>query len=206
LLVTEATEQLSPVTGVPKTIPVAVQPEVVVVTIFAGAVMVGSVVSTTVTTCVAVLIFPEPSVTVQVTVVFPNGKVVGASFVTEATEQLSPVTGVPSANPVTPQVADDDTVKAAGATIVGRTVSITVTVWVAVAVFPLASVTVHVTVVTPNGYEDSPLLVTEATVQLSAETGVPSTTLIAIQLLLAETITLAGADIVGSVVSTTVTN
>jgi hypothetical protein len=48
-------------------------------------------------------------------------------------------------------------------------------------------------------------LVTKATVQLSAATGVPSTTLIATQLLLAETITLAGADIVGSVVSVTVT-
>ena len=113
--------------------------------------MVGSVVSTTVTTCVAVLIFPAPSVTVQVTVVFPNGNVVGALLVIVATEQLSLVTGVPNAKAVTPHVADDETVKAAGATMVGKVVSLTVTVCVTVAVLPLPSVTVQVTVVTPNG-------------------------------------------------------
>ena len=41
LLVTEATLQLSDVTGVPRTIPVAVQPELVVVLIPAGQTMVG---------------------------------------------------------------------------------------------------------------------------------------------------------------------
>ena len=128
LFVTEATEQLSAVTGVPRTTPVAVQPVFVFTVTFAGAVIVGNVVSTTVTNWVAVLMFPEPSVTVQVTVVFPNGKVVGALFVTVATEQLSPVIGFPRERPVTPQVAEDETVKAAGATIVGFVVSFTVTV------------------------------------------------------------------------------
>ena len=39
--------------------------------------------------------FPLPSVTVQVTVVLPTGKLAGALLVTLATEQLSAVAGVP---------------------------------------------------------------------------------------------------------------
>ncbi len=41
--------------------------------------------------------FPVGSVTVQVTFVVPNGKTAGALFVTLSTEQLSAVTGIPSA-------------------------------------------------------------------------------------------------------------
>jgi hypothetical protein len=55
-------------------------PPAVAAVTFAGTVIVGSIVSTTVT-AVAVLLFPAPSV-VQVTVVFPNRKVVGALFAT----------------------------------------------------------------------------------------------------------------------------
>ena len=151
------------------------------------------------------LLLPEPSTTVHVTVVVPSKNVVGALLVTETTEQLSLATGVPNASPVTPHVADEDTVIADGATIVGKMVSFTVTVCVAVAVFPLASVTVHVTVVLPNGYVLNPLLTTVVTEQLSATTGIPNTTFTATQLLFVETITFAGAVIVGTVVSTTVT-
>jgi hypothetical protein len=47
-----------------------------------------------------VAVFPDPSVTVHVTVVVPNGKVAGALLVTAATVQLSAVVGTPSETPV----------------------------------------------------------------------------------------------------------
>jgi len=72
-LVTEATPQLSPVIGVPKTTLVAKHPVFVNAATLAGQVIVGNVSSTTVTICVHVPTLPEPSVAVHVTVVFPNG-------------------------------------------------------------------------------------------------------------------------------------
>ena len=71
LFVTEATEQLSAVMAVPKTTPVAVQPELVFTVTFAGAVIVGKIKSTTVTMAVLVAEFPCTSVTVKVTVFAP---------------------------------------------------------------------------------------------------------------------------------------
>ena len=157
----------------------------------------GLVTSSTTTVWVAVAVLPLPSVTVQVTVVVPSGNVAGALFVTEATEQLSAVTGVPSATPVAVQpvlvVADT----AAGAVIVGFTLSVTVTTCVAVAVLPLPSVTVQVTIVVPSGNAEGASLVTEATEQLSAVTGVPSATPVAVQPVLVVADTAAGAVIVG---------
>ena len=70
-MVTEATEQLSAVVGTVNTTPVAVHP-VLVVAETGTVLMVGLTVSVTVTTWVAVAVFPLPSVTVQVTVVFPK--------------------------------------------------------------------------------------------------------------------------------------
>ena len=110
---------MSAVTGVPRIIPEAVQPFVVLAETADGAVIVGLTLSITVTNCVAVVLFPEPSVTVHVTVVVPIGKEVGALFVTVATEQLSAVTGVPRLNPIAVHHVVVYTVIAAGATIVG---------------------------------------------------------------------------------------
>ena len=128
LLITEATEQLSAVVGTPRTTPVAVQAVFVFAVTLAGAVIVGKVLSVMVTVCVAVLIFPAPSVTVHVTVVTPNGKAVGALFVVEATEQLSAVVGVPNATPVAVHPVLVVAVTLAGAVIVGKTLSVIVTV------------------------------------------------------------------------------
>jgi hypothetical protein len=72
--------------------------------------------------------FPDPSVTVQVTVVFPKGKAAGALLVTEATEQLSAVVGVPKTTLVDVHATFVVPVVAAGAVIVGLILSITVTV------------------------------------------------------------------------------
>merc|ERR1711965_59985 len=122
--------------------------------------MVGSILSTTVTVCVSVAVFPDPSVTVHVTVVFPSGKVPGALFVGEPTLQLSAAVALPSVTLVASQVpASTLTVTAAGAVMVGSILSTTVTV--CVAVFPDPSVTVHITVVFPSGKVPGALFVGE---------------------------------------------
>ena len=127
LLVTLVTEQLSVVIALPSTSPVLVQSVLVVVLIAIGAMILGNCVSTIVTICVAVAVLPEPSTTVQVTVVAPSGNVAGASFVTLAIEQLSAVTGVPSATFTAKHPLFVGTVTAAGAVIVGTVTSVTVT-------------------------------------------------------------------------------
>ena len=111
--------------------------------------MTGAELSVTVTVCVAVAVFPFASVTVHVTVVFPDGNVVGALFVTVATEQLSAVTGVPNATPVAEQPEFDDTVTFAGAVMLGKTLSITVTIEVQVEATLRLSVKVYVMVLVP---------------------------------------------------------
>ena len=130
--VTEATEQLSAVVGVPKVTEVATQFASAFTVTAAGAVMVGRVVSDTVTVCVAVAVFPEASVTVHVTVVFPNWNVPGALFVATSPEQLSEVVAEPKLTPVATQLASAYTVSAAGAVMVGGVDSRTDTVNVAV--------------------------------------------------------------------------
>jgi hypothetical protein len=65
------TEQLSPVTGVPRATPIAVQDALVVVFTFIGAVIVGGILSSTITFWFAVVEFPFPSSKVHVTIVVP---------------------------------------------------------------------------------------------------------------------------------------
>lgn len=180
-LVTLATVQLSEVTGVPNATPVAVHvPASGPTVIAAGQTMVGSWLSVTVTVCVQVAVLPAPSVTVHVTVVAPNGKLAGASFVTLATVQLSEVVGEPRVTPVAEQEpASVFALTLEGHTMVGFWLSVTVTVCVQVAVLPALSVTVQVTVVVPNGKLDGASLVTLATIQLSEVTGVPKATEVA---------------------------
>ena len=86
VLVTLATAQLSDVVGEPSDTDDAVQsPASASTTTVAGQLIVGSSLSSTVTVWVQLAVLPLPSVTVQVTVVFPNGKVAGALLVTLAT-------------------------------------------------------------------------------------------------------------------------
>ena len=138
--------------------------------------------SVTVTLCWAVAVLPLPSVTVQITVVVPTGNLSGALLVIPFSGMSSPVTsGEPRSIPVASQVPKSlPTVIFAGAVMVlGRTSRVTVTVCSAVAVLPLSSVTVHVTVVMPMGNSDGASLVTEATPQLSEVSGVPKSTSVA---------------------------
>src|SRR5213593_3895531 len=135
--------------------------------------MVGFWVSLTVTSWLAVAVLPLASVTVQVTVVAPLAKLAGASLLTVAPGQLSLMLGAPSDTALATHLpASVLTVTATGAVMVGFWVSLTVTSWLAVAVLPLASVTVQVTVVAPAGNWVGALLVTHATAQCPALVGV----------------------------------
>ena len=92
----------------------------------------------TITCCVHVAALFAQSVTVHVTTVVPNGNEAGASLVTEATEQLSEVTGVPSAG-----VFEHETTSA-GQEISGAVSSRLVIITLDVEKHPLASVYVTV--------------------------------------------------------------
>ncbi len=72
--------------------------------------------------------FPLPSVTVHVTVVFPKGNEDGASLVTLATLQLSADVAVPKLIPVAAHPVFIFALISTGAVIVGLTVSVTVTI------------------------------------------------------------------------------
>ena len=64
--------------------------------------------------------FPLPSVTVQVTVVFPKANGSEASLITLATEQLSAVVALPKVTPEAVHSPESElTVTAAGAVMVG---------------------------------------------------------------------------------------
>src|SRR5688572_4854939 len=111
----------------------------------AGQTIVGFSKSSTVTSKLQVAVFADASVTVKVTVVVPVGKIVplawpAVSAVTGA-GQLSRPTGVAyvTVAPHTPR--SFDCAIFAGHTIVGFSVSLTVTVKLHVAVLPEASVT-----------------------------------------------------------------
>ena len=112
----------------------------------------------TVTTWLQSAVLPDPSVTVQITVVFPKGKAEGALLFVEATLQLSLVTGVPKDTPVAVQPLLVRVVMSAGHVITGFTLSFTVTTWLHIEEFPAPSVTVHMTVVLPDGNVDGALL------------------------------------------------
>ena len=147
--------------------------------------------------------FPLLSVTVQVTIVVPIKNVVGALLVTLATGQLSEAIGEPKFTLKATHPLLAVSVKSDGAMIAGLIASLTVTLCVVVAWLPLASVTVHVTVVVPTGNIAGALLVALATEQLSAVV-IPKLIFEAPQAKLDGTV-ISAATIVGKVVSTTFT-
>ncbi len=69
----------------------------------------------------------------------------------EATEQLSETEGEPKDTPVAEQPLLVVAFTVAGQVMEGGTLSVTMTSWLQVAVLPLPSVTVQVTVVVPRG-------------------------------------------------------
>jgi len=108
--------------------------------------MKGAVVSTMVTTWVAVELLPEASVAVQVTVVVPSGNRAGASLVTAGlASHRSATCGVPRFTGVPASVVCS-VVMPGGAVMLGGVVSTTVMTSVAMPTLPDASVAFHVTV------------------------------------------------------------
>ena len=104
---------------------------------------------------VHVLVLPEASVAVTVTVVIPTGKKLpeAGELVTVTPGQLSVAVGVKETfAPHWPGVLP--TMMFAGQVTIGGCTSFTLTVNVHVAVLPEASVTVAVTVVMPTGKND----------------------------------------------------
>ena len=173
-----------------------------------GAVIVGFSVSSTVTVKLAVATFPAASVAVYVTVVVPNPNTSPelCVLVKVTAVQLSLAAGAVQVTAASHVPASLPTVMLEGiAAITGSVLSTTVIVCVAVAVFPAASVAVHVTTVAPNGKAESPSFVTVTVVQLSLAIGFPRFEITASQLLSAFTVISAGATIVGFVLSSTVT-
>src|ERR1043165_5438784 len=122
-----ATAQLSPIAGSPNATLVATQLAFAEITTSAGQVIVGLVVSRTITRCTQLLLLPLVSVTTHLTRFVPWLKNTGASLVTVATAQLSAVVGAPSETFVAPQPALAETTMSAGQAIVGFVVSRTTT-------------------------------------------------------------------------------
>ena len=81
---------------------------------------------------------------------------------------------------------------------VGKVISLTVIICVAVATLPEASTTVHVTVVAPNGNATGASLVTLTTEQLSVVTGLPNTNPVAVHSVFVVVLIAIGATIVGN--------
>ena len=149
---------------------------------------------------------PALSVTVQVTVVVPIGKVAGASLVTEATPQLSPVVGFERTTVAKQEPGSASTATSAAQAIVGFSVSLTVTSCSQVAVLPALSVTVQVTVVEPTGKVAGASFDTEATPQLSPVVGLFNTTVAKHSPRSFEAVTSAAHVMVGSSSSVTTTS
>ena len=113
-----------------------------------GAVNSGFVVSSIITFCDPVVIFPFLSVAVQVIVVVPTGKSTGASFVTSA-PNISLAVAIMRFTDVLTAVASS--FKSAGKLSTGCVVSTTVTACIAVVELPFSSFIVHTTFVVPRG-------------------------------------------------------
>ena len=142
----------------------------------------GSILSSIVTVAAPVAMFPLPSFTVKVTVLAPKlsqSKVSGDTLTKFIAPQESedPLSISLTVMEAFPEVSNCKVISLV--TTVGSPVSLTVTVWSAVAVLPALSVTVQVTMVEPSVKIAGALLVTLATSQLSSVEGDPRETEVA---------------------------
>jgi hypothetical protein len=129
----------------------------------------------------------------------PAEKLAGALLLMLPTAQLSLVTGAPRATFVALQPELAAMTRFGGQVIVGGVWSRTTTNCRQVAVLPLLSTAVQVTEFVPGAKDVGAELVTAAIPQASAVTGVPRTTLVALQPELAVTNTVGGQVMVGGV-------
>ncbi len=112
--------------------------------------MAGKVRSRTMTNCWQVAVFPLLSTAVQVTTFVPVTKTLGASLVTVMTLQLSAAIGAPKLTFVALQPEFAETKMFVGQEMVGAVESRTMTSCWQLAVLPLESTTVQVTILVPT--------------------------------------------------------
>ncbi|MNC24024.1 hypothetical protein D3C75_720650 [compost metagenome] len=117
---------------------------------------------------------PLASVAIQVTLVVPTGKSIGASLIT-VTLNRSVTIGWPRG--ILDLTAVASTVRSAGAVRTGLVVSTTLTFCVPMVALPCSSVTVQVTSVVPSGKSAGALFVT-VTGKISVTTGWPISTFV----------------------------
>ena len=201
-LATDATPTASDASGVAMStgVPSGVAASTVTLT---GAASDGGVVSTTVTSCVAVCVLPASSAAVQVTVVVPSGNRAGASLATDATPTASDAVAAPWST----SVPDGPAASArtdSGAYTDGGVVSTTETTCESDAELPAASAAVHVTTVLPTANAAGASLATDAMPTASDASGSPMSTALA-SAAAASNSTSAGAAIDGGVASSIVT-
>ena len=138
----------------------------------AGAYTDGGVVSDTETTCESDASLPAASDAVHVTTVLPTGNAAGASLVTAATPTASDASGSPMSTTLE-SAAAASTATSAGARTSGGVVSDMATVCRACAALPAASAAVHVTTVSPTGYDAGASLPSSATPTASDAVALP---------------------------------
>jgi len=178
LFVTLATAQLSLVTGVPRFTLVALQPELADTVTSAGQLIVGGVVSTTVTIWLRFVLFPQPSFAVHVRVMM---LVEPTAFVTVTTlGTITPAHASVNTGALNTGAAGHSMVALAPCAVVtsGAVVSTTVITWLRFVLFPHPSFAVHVRVmrfVQPNTFVTVTTLGVITPVHASVNTGVLNT-------------------------------
>ena len=135
----------------------------------------GAVVSTTVTSWLAVAIFPAESAATHVTVVLPRPKNCGASLVIDSISPLSITVASPRIISFRSRLVASK-IMSSGGYMVDFVVSSTITRCVVLAKLPPTSVAVQVTIVSPNGNTSGASLVMEITPTESDVIGFPKST------------------------------
>ena len=164
----------------------------------------GEVVSTTETNCVSLAVFSEESDTVHVIIVSPSGKNSGASFEIEIISPLSVAPASPNSISLLSILVASITISS-GVCKIGAVLSTTITFCSVVDVLPIMSAAVHVIIVSPSGKNSGASLVIDITPKISYAVGDSKSTIFSYGTI-ASTIISETGDMVGDVVSTTLTS
>ncbi|CAI8186658.1 MAG: Uncharacterised protein [Candidatus Nitrosopelagicus brevis] len=118
---------------------------------------------------------PEESVAVQVTIVSPSGNTSGASLVTDDISTSSDVSGVTNSRVFCSKL-DASIIRSSENAIRGAVESTKIIDWLRFEMFPITSVAVQVTIVSPSGNTSGASLVTDITPTSSYISGIVNVT------------------------------
>ena len=135
----------------------------------------GMVVSITEICCESEAELPEESVAVQVTIVSPSGNTSGASLVTDDISTSSDVSGVTNSRVFCSKL-DASIIRSSENAIRGAVESTKIIDWLRFEMFPITSVAVQVTIVSPSGNTSGASLVTDITPTSSYISGIVNVT------------------------------